>query len=135
MATNKRDEEYYRAIPCDAPDMAMVHMKSCEVAYKNRNVYLDISGLLAGDESLIKATEQRTPVMHHYTLGLVYLNNYTKVLFGTDWPLVPLAPYIDFCRKLVPESAYKDVFYDNAVRLFRLNDTVMEISGIEKAHP
>ena len=95
-------------------------MDACEVAYKNRNVYLDISGLQAGDGGHIAATEGRAIVMHHYTQGLAYLNNYKKVLFGTDWPLVPLVAYIEFCKKIVPKEAHQDVFYQNAVDLFGL---------------
>jgi len=95
-------------------------MDACEVAYKNRNVYVDISGLQAGDAAHIAATEARPHVMHHYTQGLSYLNAYEKVLFGTDWPLVPLGAYIEFCKKLVPTMTYEDVFYNNAVKLFKL---------------
>ena len=95
-------------------------MDACEVAYKNRNVYLDISGLQAGDAAHIAKTESRPVVMHHYTQGLAYLNAFEKVLFGTDWPLVPLGPYIEFCKKIVPEEAYADVFYNNAIKLFGL---------------
>ena len=93
-------------------------MDACEVAYKNRNVYLDISGLLAGDANHIAATEKRELVMNHYRTGLVYLNNYQKVLFGTDWPLVPMGAYVEFCKKIVPEHSYEDVFYNNAVKLY-----------------
>jgi len=96
-------------------------MDACEVAYKNRNVYLDISGLLAGDGELIENTEKRPLVMHHYAQGLVYLNNYSKVLFGTDWPIVPMKPYIDFCKKIVPESVYEDVFWNNAQMVYGAN--------------
>ena len=100
-------------------------MDACEVAYKNRNVFVDISGLLAGDKDLILQTEKRAVVMHHYTQGVTYLNDFKKVLFGTDWPLVPMKEYIDFCKKLVPESSYEDVFFNNAVRLFGLTDIVI----------
>ena len=95
-------------------------MDACEVAYKNRNIFLDISGLQAGDAAHIAKTETRPHVMHHYTQGLSYLNAYEKVLFGTDWPLVPLGAYIEFCKKIVPEETYEDVFYNNAARLFKL---------------
>ena len=95
-------------------------MDGCEVAYKNRNVYLDISGLQAGDDAHLAAVEARQLVMNHYTQGLTYLNAYEKVLFGTDWPLVPLGAYIEFCKKLVPVAVYEDVFYHNAVKLFGL---------------
>ena len=93
-------------------------MDACEVAYKNVNVYVDISGLLSCDAAEIKAVEGRPTVMHHYTQGITYLNNYKKVLYGTDWPLVPMAEYIEFCQKLMPEWAYEDVFYNNALRVY-----------------
>jgi len=94
-------------------------MDACEVAYKNRNVFLDISGLLAGGAAHIKDVENRPLAMQHYSQGLVYLNNYKKVLFGTDWPIVPMGAYVDFCKKIVPDSAYDDVFWGNAVRVYR----------------
>jgi len=93
-------------------------MDACEVAYKNRNVYLDISGLLAGDGEVIRTTEKRELVMHHYAQGLVYLNNYKRALFGTDWPLVPMKDYVEFCQKIVPPHTYEDVFYNNAFEVY-----------------
>ena len=93
-------------------------MDACEVAYKNKNIFLDISGLLACDADEIVATRKRPTVMCHYTQGIAYLNDFKKVLYGTDWPLVPMAEYIEFCKELVPESAYADVFYNNALRVY-----------------
>lgn len=93
-------------------------MDGCEVAYKNRNVFLDISGLLAGDDDLIAATEKRDKVMHHYSQGLIYLNNYKKALFGTDWPIVPMKSYVEFCKKIIPPQAHEDVFYNNAFEVY-----------------
>jgi len=93
-------------------------MDACEVAYKNRNVFLDISGLLAGGEDLISATEKRALVMNHYSLGLQYLNNYKKALFGTDWPIIPMKAYVEFCKKIVPEHTYEDIFYNNAFDVY-----------------
>ena len=93
-------------------------MDACEVAYKNRNVYLDISGLLAGDDELVAKTEKREKVMHHYSQGLIYLNNYKRAVFGTDWPIIPMKAYVEFCKKIVPEHTYEDVFYNNAFDVY-----------------
>ena len=95
-------------------------MDACEVAYKNRNVYLDISGLVEGNAAHIAFTENEPLLMQHYTTGLLYLNDYKKVLFGTDWPIVPLQDYINFCKKITPEHAYEDVFRGNAIRVYNL---------------
>jgi len=103
-------------------------MDACEVAYKNRNVFLDISGLLAGDDELVARTQERTQVMHHYSQGLVYLNNYKKAVFGTDWPIAPMGAYIDFCKKIIPEYAHEDVFYNNAFEIYsKLNGELKEL--------
>ena len=119
LAVNFRDTNF---MLCHMGDPWV--MDACEVAYKNRNVFLDISGLQAGDAAHLAATEARTLVMNHYAQGLSYLNAYEKVLFGTDWPLVPLGAYIEFCKKLVPAETYGDVFYNNALKLFRLDGIV-----------
>ncbi|MCL2189571.1 MAG: amidohydrolase [Defluviitaleaceae bacterium] len=96
-------------------------MDACEVAYKNRNVFLDISGLVEGSPQHIDFTMSQPLLMQHYTTGLVYLNDYKKVLFGTDWPIVPLGKYIEFCKKIIPEMHYRDVFRDNATRVYKLS--------------
>lgn len=93
---------------------------ACEVAYKNRNVYLDISGLYIGDAAQFKALIKNRPQASHFTNGLAFLSDYRKILFGTDWPLAPMNVYIDFCKRIIPKHAYDDVFYNNAKKLFSL---------------
>jgi predicted TIM-barrel fold metal-dependent hydrolase len=43
------------------------------------------------------------------------------LLYGTDWPLVPMGAYIDFIKKIVPPEHYEEVFYKNAVRVYKLD--------------
>lgn len=94
-------------------------MDAAEVAAKNPNVYIDLSGLIVGDQNDI----------NHFTVdeftmnirrGLVYLNNYKKVMFGSDWPLVDLKGYINFIKALIPKEHQEDVFYNNAKEVFKL---------------
>ena len=113
LAVNFRDTRF---LLCHMGDPWI--MDACEVAYKNRNVFLDISGLLAGDDALVAATEKREKVMHHYSQGLIYLNNYKKAVFGTDWPIIPMKSYVEFCKKIVPAHTYEDVFYNNAFEVY-----------------
>lgn len=91
---------------------------ACEIAYKNRNVFLDISGIVEGNASQIHENENNHTIIQHVKTGLAHLRDYKKVLFGTDWPIVPMQAYVDFCKKLVPIHAYEDVFYNNALRLY-----------------
>jgi len=93
---------------------------ACEVVAKNPNVYIDLSGMLVGNAEFI-AQQAVTPLLvDRYKQALVFLNNYDKVLYGTDWPLVPMGAYIDFIKKLIPTDAHEKVFYENALHVFKL---------------
>ena len=95
-------------------------MDGCEVAYKNRNVAVDMSGLIVGDAAKINEVLGEELLAGRFRQALVFLNDYKKVIFGTDWPLVPISPYIDFCKALVPQMHWEHVFYKNAKEIFRL---------------
>lgn len=97
-------------------------METAEVLNKNANVFADLSGLVVGDAARLAGVRKKRLLMEHFQRGLVYLENYEQVLFGSDWPLAPVGPYIEFVKELVPEEAYHDVFFRNALRVFpRLN--------------
>ncbi len=36
--------------------------------------------------------------------GLMYAMSWDKILFGSDWPLAPIAAYLDFVMRIVPEK-------------------------------
>lgn len=88
-----------------------------EVVYKNENVFADISGLTLG------AFEER---FERFALGkvneaLAYINNPSKLLFGSDWPISDIESYLHFARQLdaTPEER-EGLLWRNAARVFRL---------------
>ncbi|PWW30256.1 hypothetical protein DFO73_103138 [Cytobacillus oceanisediminis] len=92
-------------------------LTGAEIIYKNSNVYADLSGLIVGTEKeLKKRSEDR--FLDHLRHALVFADSYDKLLFGTDWPLAPVGPYIDFIKGLIPEEHHADVFYNTALRVF-----------------
>jgi len=91
-----------------------------EVAAKNPNVYVDISGLLVGDTLLIARMSATPLLINRYKEALIFLDNYDKILYGSDWPLVPMNSYIDFCKEIIPPEAHAKVFFENAIRVYRL---------------
>jgi len=113
----------------DRPDMRIVicHMgapwiyDACEVAGKNKNVYMDISGMYVGDIQYFNDLQNKTLLLDRYRQALILMDNYDKVLFGTDWPLAPMSSYIDFCKKLVPPETYDKVFFENAKAVYKLD--------------
>ena len=88
-----------------------------EVLYKNKNVYADISGLVVGNQL-------NTPYGEMMKKRIKELINYTesfKLLYGTDWPLCNMKPYIEFAKSLgLDESSTKKLFSENAKKLFKL---------------
>jgi len=93
-------------------------METAEVVRKNSNVFTDISGLIVGDEKEVERWKNERLFVEHFKRALVYLDDYFKVLFGSDWPLVQIGPYIEFIKELIPEEFHEYVFYKNALNVF-----------------
>ncbi|KUO59896.1 MAG: amidohydrolase [Gracilibacter sp. BRH_c7a] len=96
-------------------------MDAALVLSNNTNVYADLAGLIVGDSKKISALSDQQVFVENIQRALIYDDKvYQKILYGSDWPLVPIKPYINFIKKLVPKQYHKDVFYNNALRLFNL---------------
>ena len=92
-------------------------MDAAEVSYKNKNVFVDCSGLVCDsvkpeDEALLKR------LFSDYT---TFGGSIDKLLFGTDWDLCGQKEYVDFINQLPLDDDQKNkVFYENAQKLFKL---------------
>jgi len=93
-------------------------MDAAQMIMKNDNVYTDLSGLIAGDKAEIEKVKNTRLYTELIQQGLVYANRYDKILYGSDWPLVQMEPYIDFIKYLIPEEHHENVFYNNAKKVF-----------------
>ncbi len=93
-------------------------MDAAEVIAKNSNVYADLSGLIVGSKPEIDHFRVGE-FISHIKRGLVYLDNYKKLMFGSDWPLVETREYAKFIGELVPKQHHEDVFFNNAKRIFK----------------
>ncbi|HET9449754.1 MAG TPA: amidohydrolase family protein, partial [Aggregicoccus sp.] len=110
-------------VAVDFPDVTFVlcHLgnpwftDAMEVVYKNENVFADISGL---------TLEAFTPRLERLVRSrldevLAYVNDPTKLLFGSDWPLSDLPSCLALVEKLdaTPEER-EGLLWRNAARLF-----------------
>lgn len=93
-------------------------METAELISKNSNVFTDISGLIVGDKKEVERWKNEKLFVEHIKRALIYGDNYFKILFGSDWPLVQIGPYIEFVKELIPEEFHEHVFYRNALRVF-----------------
>ena len=93
---------------------------AAEVAYKNANVYLECSALLTGDLSKMPPEKVETYVVRPISWIFGYLEDPTKLMFGTDWPLTKVGPYIEAYKRAIPKQYWPQVFHDNAAKIFKL---------------
>ena len=91
---------------------------AAEVIAKNHNVYGDLSGLLAGNEEHVLKKKDTRLYVEYIQQALVIANCYDKLLYGSDWPLVPMEPYVGFIKHLIPEEHHEAVFYRNALKVY-----------------
>jgi predicted TIM-barrel fold metal-dependent hydrolase len=97
-----------------------------EVVYKNDNVYADLSGLFLGNADSLGNIDDRD--LENIVEAYRWVGTPTKFLYGSDWPIVPIKPYISLVEKILKEATtYKDyeyhrerIFYENASELFMI---------------
>ena len=97
-------------------------IEAAEVIYKNMNVWGDLSGLMVGSVESF-ASEEGLEAVRELSLTIQKTIRYSerpnRFVYGTDWPLAPMAAYRDFIHKAVPPSYCDLVFKENARLLFR----------------
>lgn len=93
-------------------------LDGAEVLYKNRNMYADLSGLVVGTNEELQRHLSSPYFFNHLRHALAFTDDYSKFLFGTDWPLAPVQPYIDLMKEFIPKEAHEDFFFNTALKLF-----------------
>jgi predicted TIM-barrel fold metal-dependent hydrolase len=88
-----------------------------EVLYKNENVVGDFCGLTLGDfqPRFERWARERVDGV------LAYLNDPSKLMFGTDWPICGIASYLRFAASLdATPQEQEGMMWRNASRVFGL---------------
>jgi len=93
---------------------------AAEVAYKNPNVVIDGSAFLIGDLASRSPEIVETQLVAPVRWLFEYVADPKKLMFGTDWPLVRMEPYLRAFRKAIPREHWQAVFHDNAARVYGL---------------
>jgi predicted TIM-barrel fold metal-dependent hydrolase len=88
------------------------------VAYRNENVFLDLSAFVIGGS--VRSNPSGRDAAEAIGWAMRFVGDDSKFLYGSDWPLVQMKDYLEFVRAAVPADAHNAVFRENAVRLFRL---------------
>lgn len=93
-------------------------MDAAAVLEKNENMAADLSGLWERRMDAEAFCREKRGYVEALRTWIEYVNNYDKFMFGTDWPLVNLGDYIELIKRLIPESAWEKVFYENTVKIY-----------------
>ena len=96
---------------------------AAEVVYKNSNVYADLSGFLVGDAAYFEDPANDEGIGHaveRIREAFAWVEDPRKFLYGSDWPLVPMRPYLEFVGRAIEPEHQELVFSENARRVFGL---------------
>jgi predicted TIM-barrel fold metal-dependent hydrolase len=99
---------------------------AAEVAYKNPNVYLECSALMIGKLSEKSKESIDKLVIQPIKWIFDYLEDPSKLMYGTDWPLVRMKEYLDVYKQAIPREHWNAVFHDNAVRIFKMEKVLKD---------
>ena len=91
------------------------------VVEKNPNVAADLSGFLDGRVDIEEYFRVQSGYAGLLRTWLTAISCWDKILYGTDWPIVNLAEYIQWVRRIVPETYWDRVFFQNANRIYGLD--------------
>jgi uncharacterized protein len=94
---------------------------AAEVAYKNPNVYLECSAFVIGDLSKMSEEYLKRYMIEPISWIFGYVEDPTKMMFGSDWPLTNVKLYLEAFKRAIPEKYWPLVLHDNAKRVFKLN--------------
>lgn len=119
-------------VAVDYPDVdfIMCHLgnpwfqDAAEVLYKNDNVFADISGLTLGAFSY----EFERYVAMRLKEMITYMGDPgAQLMYGTDWPLVAMKPYLKFMHELkFDDEQLESIAWRTAAKLFRIEESVLE---------
>ena len=91
---------------------------AAEVAYKNPNVVIDGSAFLIGDLKEYAPETIETYMVKPLRWIFGYVNDPSKLMFGTDWPVTEIGPYLEVFKRAIPKEHWQAVFHDNAARVY-----------------
>lgn len=98
-------------------------LDAAEVVYKNDNVWADLSAFLIGepaDFAKYDAGGASERTIGRAMEGIEFTERPDKFLFGSDWPLSPIAVYRDFVKQMFPPEHHAAVLGGTAKKLFKL---------------
>jgi len=106
---------------------------AAQVAYKNKNVFLECSAFLTGDIDKMDVKEITATMVDPLKWVYYYIENPQRIMYGSDYPNVKgdnLKTYLQYYKGAIPPAARQRVFYENAVCLYKLYNNFIKDNNI-----
>ncbi|MFC3606944.1 amidohydrolase family protein [Stutzerimonas tarimensis] len=90
------------------------------IAAKNNNVWLDLSSIVEGPLNQVSPATLNRLMIDPIRWMLDYTGKPDRLIFGSGWPSVDYPNYVAACAKAIDQQYHRQVFFDNATRLFKI---------------
>lgn len=110
------------------------YQTAAEVAYKNKNVFLECSALLTGDVSKNDPEQVRLLMVDPIKWVFAYVEDPRKVMFGSDYSpsiVTNIKSYLDAYKKAIPPKHWKAVFSENAACVYKFNEKFADFRQVD----
>lgn len=94
------------------------YIDAAEVIYKNPNVYGEFSAPLLGNPADYTRKDVRETLQEPLLAAWNYVQDPSKMMFATDWPLMDMKNTALACMEVIPQEHWDAFFYKNARRIF-----------------
>lgn len=99
-------------------------MDAAAVVEKNANVSVDLSGLIAGSFDVLAYIRKLSGYVEQLKTWIAYVEDYSKFMFGTDFPLTGFGEYLKLFEYIIPEEHWESFYFENAKRIYGLPDSL-----------
>lgn len=94
--------------------------EAAAVLERNKNVYVDLSGLIEGPFDAQKFMIEEKNYIELLKTWIQYIGDNQRFMFGTDWPAVKCDIYTEFISELFPENDIENILINNALNIYNI---------------
>ncbi len=93
---------------------------TADIVSKYGNAFADISGLVSNQSIKNGRYKQDLKKVKPVITELLESDVGNKLMFGSDYPIVPIEVYFNLLKEIIPQEHHDNVFYWNAKNFFKL---------------
>lgn len=88
------------------------------VMRNNDHVYASMSSFVSGNANRVRERVYSKDFINFFRQAFALCDLYDRFMFASNWPYVPMTPYIELIKEIIPPAQWENVFYRNALEVF-----------------